>query len=142
MTPKTLSANDFPTAETMPGKVTGLRGKSLDTLTLDSALSGELEMEDLRITPDALLRQAEIARSVGRSALAMNFERAAEMTRLPQEEVMKIYELLRPGRARALAELEEAAERLRHDFEAPRLASVVLQAAELYARRGMYRTRY
>ena len=142
MTPKTLSANDFPTAETMPGKVTGLRGKSLDTLTLDSALSGELEMEDLRITPDALLRQAEIARSVGRSALAMNFERAAEMTRLPQEEVMKIYELLRPGRARALAELEEAAERLRHDFEAPRLASFVLQAAELYARRGMYRTRY
>ena len=142
MTGRSLTAKDYPTAEKLPDDVRGQRGRSLDDLTLDAALSGEVGMEDLRITPEALLRQAEIARDVGRAALAANFERAAEMTRLPQDEIMRIYELLRPGRAKSAADLHEAAERLREEFSAPRLAAFLEEAATRYENRGLFRTRY
>ncbi len=103
---------------------------------------GEIDMEDLRITAGALRAQADVARSVARDTLAENFERAAEMTRLPQQEIMTIYELLRPGRARSRDELAATAERLRTAFDAPRLAAFVDEAAGLYQKRGLFRTRY
>jgi propanediol dehydratase small subunit len=137
-----LNAADYPTAETMPDKVRGQRGKTLEALTLDAAVSGDLAMEDLRITPEALLRQAQIARSVGRATLAGNLERAAEMTRLSQDETMQIYELLRPGRANSKSELQDVADRLRSERQAPRLADFIEEAAALYDRRGLFRTRY
>ena len=137
-----FSAADYPTAEKCPDQVRGQRGKSLEALTLEAAMSGEIEMADLRITPEALLRQAQIARSVGRAALAANLERAAEMAALPQDRIMQIYELLRPGRARTPEALQSAAAELRNDWGAPALAAFVEEAAELYARRGLFRVRY
>ena len=142
MARKDLTAEDYPTAEKMPARVTGKRGKPLDAITLDAAISGDLKMEDLRITAEALLSQAQIARSVGRAALGGNFERAAEMTGLPQDEIMQVYELLRPGRAKSKSELLEAAARLRTEYDAPQLGDFVEQAAELYEKRGLYRSRY
>jgi propanediol dehydratase small subunit len=137
-----LSSHDYPVAEKWPDRVTGQRGRALGDVTLDAAARGDLEMEDLRITPEALLRQAQIARSVGRAALARNFERAAEMTRLPQDEVMRLYELLRPGRSETREDLLKAAHRLRDRFDAPLLAGFVEEAAALYTRRGLFRARY
>ena len=99
-------------------------------------------MEDLRITPEALIRQAQIARSAGRTALAGNFDRAAEMTLLPQDVVMEIYELLRPGRAMSKSDLIGMADRLRLEFGAPLLAKFVEEAAAHYEARGLFRTRY
>jgi propanediol dehydratase small subunit len=99
-------------------------------------------MEDLRITPRALKQQAEIATSVGRSALASNLKRASEMTRLPQSEVMAIYELLRPGRAAAKDTLLDVAQRLRDEQDAPLLADFVEEAARFYEKRGLFRKRY
>jgi len=142
MSEKPLSARDYPTAEKSPDRVAGRRGKPLDDLTLDAAVDGDLEMEDLRITPEALLRQADIAKSVGRAALAGNFERAAEMTRLPQDEIMRVYELLRPGRAKSKSELQDIADSLRSRYETPALASFVEEAAAIYETRGLFRTRY
>ena len=78
-----LTANDYPIAETQPEEVIGNRGKPLSSLTMESVINGDVSMEDLRITPKALEQQADIATSVGRSALASNLKRAAEMTRLP-----------------------------------------------------------
>ena len=86
-----LSAKDYPIAETRPEQILGRRKKPLDSLTLEAVIDGEVEIEDFRITPQALLQQAEIARSVGRAALASNLERASEMTKLPQSEVMEVY---------------------------------------------------
>lgn len=142
MTDRDFSAADYPVAERRPETVRGARGRTLDDLNIEAVAQGELEMEDLRITPQALLRQASIARSVGRAALANNFERAAEMTSLPQDEVMRIYELLRPGRSRGKQELLEAAETLRRQFHAPQLADFVEQAAAVYEKRGLFRRRY
>ena len=99
-------------------------------------------MEDLRITPDMLLAQAEIARSAGRPALAANFERAAEMVDVPQQLIMETYELLRPGRAPDRTKLVTAASRLREEFGAERLAAFLEDAVEVYERRGLFRFRY
>ncbi|QFT96925.1 Propanediol dehydratase small subunit [Roseovarius sp. THAF8] len=137
-----LTTENYPLAETSPERVTGHRGKSLDELTLQAVLAGDVGMEDLRITPNALLQQAQIARSAGRAALARNFERAAEMTRVPQDTIMEIYELLRPGRTRSIDSLQDTAQRLRRDFDAPLLAQLVEEAASAYEKRGLFRNRY
>ena len=109
---------------------------------MKAVLSGDVTMDDLRITPRALEQQAEIATSVGRSALAGNLKRAAEMTRLPQEEVMEIYELLRPGRAASKDSLLDVAQELRNEQDAPLLADFVEEAARFYEKRGLFRKRY
>lgn len=137
-----LTAEDYPTAETRPDAVSGSRGKPLSELTLDAVMRGEVEMEDLRITPQALLQQAQIARSVGRATFAANLERAAEMTRLPQDEIMTIYELLRPGRAASADSLTGAAARIRATYDAHLLADFLEEAARFYEKRGLFRKRF
>lgn len=137
-----LTANDYPIAETQPEEVIGNRGKPLSSLMMESVINGNISMEDLRITPQALEQQAEIAASVGRSALASNLKRAAEMTRLSQSEVMAIYELLRPGRAVSKDNLLDVAQRLRNEQDAPLLADFVEEAARFYEKRGLFRKRY
>lgn len=142
MSKEKLGAGDYPLAERRPELVRGNRGKGLDELTMEEVLSGAVGMEDLRITPDALLQQAEIARDANRATLAGNFERASEMALLPQDLVMEIYELLRPGRARDKAALDAAAARLRDEFGAGRLAQFVEEAAHVYERRGLFAFRF
>lgn len=142
MTKKKLGVADYPLAERRPELVRGRRGKGLDQLTLDDLLSGAVEMEDLRITPEALLQQADIARDANRATLAGNFERASEMADLPQELIMEIYELLRPGRAPDQGALKAAAAKLRAGYKAERLAQFVEEAAGVYERRGLFTSRF
>jgi propanediol dehydratase small subunit len=142
MADKSFTASDYPIAETQPDEVIGNRGKPLSSLTMDAVLNGDVTMEDLRITPRALEQQAQISKSVGRSTLAGNFERAAEMAQLPQDEVMAVYELLRPGRAASKDNLLDVAQRLRDEQDAPLLADFVEEAARFYEKRGLFRKRY
>lgn len=133
---------DYPLAKTQPEAVIGPRGKRLADVTLESVMSGDITMEDLRITPASLSAQAEIARDAGRPTLAENFERAAELVDVPQEVVMKVYELLRPGRARSKQELLEAAALLRDGHGARRMAAFVEEAAQAYEERGLFTFRF
>ena len=137
-----LTQKDFPIAETQPSKVKGKRGIALSELTMDAVLEGRVALEDLQITPEALLKQAEIAKSVGRATLSDNFERAAEMNKLPNSEVMEIYELLRPGRAGSKSTLLEAAQKIRSRYSAEGLAEFIEEAAEFYDKRGLFKKRY
>ncbi|PZV39366.1 diol dehydratase small subunit [Mesorhizobium kowhaii] len=133
---------DYPLAETQPGAVTGKRGKSLPEITLDSVLAGDVTMEDLRITPQALQAQADVARDVERPTLALNFERGAELVEVPQDFIMQVYELLRPGRAKSKEELLEAAATMRDTYQAERIARFIEEAAETYAARGLFTFRF
>jgi propanediol dehydratase small subunit len=142
MTTRPFGISDYPLAETCPGEVRGARGLSLDELTLERVVASGITMEDLRITPQSLSRQAEISRAAGRPTLALNFERAAEMAALPQQVIMEIYELLRPGRAKSEAELTSAAKVLRETYGTFKLAAFLDEAAEVYRRRGLYLDRY
>jgi len=133
---------DYPLAETQPDAVSGPRGKRLSDVTLDAVLDGSVTMEDLRITPEALRAQAEIARDAGRPTLAENFERAAELVNVPQDVIMQVYELLRPGRDRAKKQLLDAARMLRDEHDAAGMAAFVEEAAATYEERGLFTFRF
>ena len=137
-----LGVEDYPLAERRPELIESRRGKRLDDITLDALLGGGVALEDLRITPAALRMQAEIARAAKRPMLAENFERAAEMVDIPQDFIMQVYELLRPGRAKDKAPLVEAARRLRTEYGAERMARFVEEAAGVYQRRGLFTYRF
>ena len=101
-----------------------------------------IRLEDLSITKEALCQQADIARSAGRSTLAENFERAAELVDIPQDTIMRVYELLRPGRAKSKDELIGVATELQKAYGAPLIARFVIEAAEVYERRGLFKNRF
>ena len=54
-------------------------GKSVDSVTLDALRSGDVDTDDVRIHPDTLRRQADVAAAHGNSQLAENLLRAAEL---------------------------------------------------------------
>jgi propanediol dehydratase small subunit len=115
--------------------IRALSGKPVDSLTTDAVRAGEVQTADLRIHPDTLERQAVVAEQHGNPQLADNLRRAAELTRLPDEEVLAVYEALRPGRSSA-AQLTALAGSLA-GRGLPRCAALVSEAAEVYARRGL-----
>jgi propanediol dehydratase small subunit len=119
------------------GQARALSGRPLEELTLEAAVRGDLSPADLRVHPDTLRRQAEVAEAHGNPQLGENLRRAAELTALPDDEVLAIYEALRPGRSTA-AGLADVAARL-EAAGAPLCASLVREAAEVYARRGLLR---
>jgi propanediol dehydratase small subunit len=137
-----LGVADYPLAERRPDLVRGRRGKGIADITLEAVTAGEVTMADLAITPEMLGLQAEVARAAGRGTLADNLERAAEMVDLPQEAIMRIYELLRPGRAKGAGDLAAAARELRERWKAERLARFLEEAAGVYERRGLFTFRY
>ncbi len=138
----TPGRGDYPLAEKCPQQVCGRSGKRLEELTLEGVASGEVTVDDFRISAAALRQQASIARAAGRVRLADNLERAAEMSALPQALMMQIYELLRPGRCRDSAPLLDAARTLRDTYGAARVAAFVEEAAAVYERRGLFTFRY
>ena len=137
-----LTIADYPLAETRSAEIKGRRGKSLDDITLEAVMAGDIIMEDLRITPHALADQAEISRAANRPTLALNFERAAELVNVPQDFIMSAYELLRPGRAKSKDQLLEVATMFRQTYKADRMAEFIEEAADVYERRGLFTYRF
>ena len=80
-------------------EVRALSGRPVGELTLEAVRRGELGLPDLRIHPETLERQAAVAAAHANPQLAENLRRAAELTRLSDEEVLAIYDALRPGRS-------------------------------------------
>jgi propanediol dehydratase small subunit len=108
-----------------------------DEFTVEAAVDGKLRLSDLRMDPATLAHQASVAEAGGNPQLAENFLRAAELAMMDDEEVMGLYEALRPHRSSA-----EQLEALRVSLEgrgASRCAELVGQAAVVYARRGLLR---
>jgi propanediol dehydratase small subunit len=133
---------DYPLAEKRPERVRSLSGKPMAEITLDAVLAGEVGMDDLRIDASALRQQAAIARAAGRPTLARNLERGADLVAVPQEVIMRAYDLLRPGRSRTRDELLAMARELRDGYGAETVAAFIEEAAEVYERRGLFRFRF
>jgi propanediol dehydratase small subunit len=132
----------YPVGEKQPDRVETQGGRRLMDLTLDALVAGEIGQEEFAITPDALRLQADIARQAGRETLARNFERAAELTAVPTDIVMDVYEALRPGRCKSKAELLEKAAMMRERFGASLTAQLIEEAADVYEMRGIFRFRF
>ena len=81
-------------------------------------------------------------RKAGRKNLALNLERAAEMVGLEQSELLKTYELLRPGRATCKQELLDLALFWKKKKNANKVAELIKEAAEAYEKKGLFKKRY
>ena len=112
-----------------------LSGKPVENLTVEAVRAGEVGVADLRIHSDTLERQAVAAEEHSNPQLAENLRRAAELTRIADNEVLAIYEALRPGRSTP-AELTALAASLA-ERGLPSCAALVTEAADVYARRGL-----
>ncbi|HLV34785.1 MAG TPA: diol dehydratase small subunit [Spirillospora sp.] len=133
-----MTKPDYPLLKHAPGSVRAASGRSAADLTLQQAVAGELSDEDLRISAETLRAQAQIAREAGYTQLAANLTRAAELTAVPNDELLKMYELLRPGRA-SYDTLIALAQRLETAYHAAETGRFVRQAAEAYRIRGLLR---
>ena len=109
-------------------------GRPLSEVTLDGL--EELSIADVQISPATLRAQAEIARQAGFRQLAVNLARAAELTAVPNAELLRMYEMLRPQRA-SHAELLALADELERGYAAVENAEMVREAAEVYRARGL-----
>lgn len=138
----TAKPPQYPVGEREPERIKTASGRPLSALSLDRVSAGEVPSADLSITAEALRLQAQVARAAGRAPLAENFERAAELVAVPQDFVLEVYELLRPGRAAGKQDLLDAAARLRTEFRAERMAAFVEEAAAQYEERRLFRRRY
>jgi propanediol dehydratase small subunit len=116
------------------GKV-GASGRDPAEVTLEAVRDGGVDIADLSIHPDTLLAQAQVAEDHGNPQLAANFRRAAELTRLPDEEILSLYDALRPHRS-----TRPRLEALAADLEARGAtlnAALLREAAAVYERRGL-----
>jgi propanediol dehydratase small subunit len=129
-------ASDYPLGSRRPDLVRTPSGLGLDELTLDAVRAGGIRPEEFRATPETLRRQSAVALAAGRTQLADNLARAAELATVPSETILEIYTSLRPHRSSA-EELEAWAVRLESELAAPLCATFVREAAEACAERGL-----
>ena len=122
----------YPLGTERPDLVTTPGGLSLDQLSLHA---DGVESSELRVRPETLRLQADVAAAAGRVELAANLRRAAELAPLPDATILAVYTALRPRRSTA-AELEDWAGRL-DQWEAPLTAAFVREALHVYRDRGL-----
>ncbi|MDR3070129.1 MAG: diol dehydratase small subunit [Propionibacteriaceae bacterium] len=132
------TAEQYPLGEKIPDQLKSASGRALPEFTLGKVISGELTAEDFRTSSDVLIRQAEVAESVGREAFGRNLRRAAELTSVPDEEVLAVYNALRPYRS-TKAELLAIADKLETQYGCKVNAGFIREAAAVYESRSRLR---
>lgn len=130
--------DDYPLYEKHKNDIYSSTGKNISEFSLEAILSGELKPEDCRISADMLERHAQIEESEGNFQIAETLRKSAEMTRIPDDRIMEIYNTLRP-RASTKEGLEQIAEELESKYNAPRNAAFIRKAIEVYEKRNMFR---
>jgi len=129
-----VTAADYPLGVKMPEAIKTPTGKPYASLSYEKVISGELTSDDMRIAPETLEMQAQVAESVGREAFAGNLRRAAELIAVPDERLLEIYNALRPYRSTKQELLDIAAEL--EGYKCAIAAGLVREAAEVYEKRG------
>jgi propanediol dehydratase small subunit len=132
---KLNAQHDYPLAQKRPDLAQSASGMKLEDITLEKVVAGQITFDDVRIRPETLEYQAQIAESVGRVRLAANLRRAAEMTRIPDARLLEMYNALRPYRSTKEELLQMAAE-LETQYQAKVCGALVREAAEVYEKRG------
>jgi len=105
-------------------------------LTLDQLRAGKITPDDVTISRETLLAQAERAEAEGYPQLARNFRRAAELTAIPNDVLLKTYEKLRPYRS-TYYELLAMSQEIAARYDAPETGEYIRQAAEAYQAKGL-----
>ena len=126
----------YPLMEHAADRLAAASGRRLAEVDLAAAASGDLSIADLQVSAETLSAQAAIAEDAGFRQLAENLRRAAELTAVPNAELLAMYETLRPNRSTYTA-LLEMAERLAAGYGATLTAAFVREAAAAYRARGL-----
>lgn len=117
-------------------KISSKTGKRLEDITLSEVMKNRVSSEDIKISKDTLKAQGQIAKEAGNDPMEMNFARAAELVDVPDDVILKMYDKLRPNRS-TKAELLSMAAELSGRYGAKNCAKLVLEAAEVYEKRGV-----
>ena len=134
----TEATSDYPLRDSIADELHTHSGRPLSDITAEAIAAGALNGDDLRTHADTLRQQAAIALQGGFPQLATNLLRAAELTNVPNEELLKIYELLRPERA-TYDELLRLATYLEATYGAAENAAFIRDAAATYRERNLLR---
>ncbi len=126
----------YPLGETAADDLRTASGRAFRDVSMEAVARGEITSDDIRIRAETLEAQAEIARRAGYDRLASNLLRAAELTRVPNADLLRMYEALRPNRS-TYEQLLGLASRLEEQYRAPYTAGFVREAAEVYKNRGL-----
>ena len=127
---------DYPLASQRPDLVKTVSGLDFSEISLENVSSGKIHPREIRISPETLEYQARIAEAHGRFQLAANFRRAAELTRVPDEEVLKIYNALRPHQA-TKEDLLTIAKDMEKRYKAKINARFIREAIKVYEKRDL-----
>ncbi len=111
-------------------------GKRLEEITIDEVINGNVTGEDITISKETLLLQGKIAEQSGREQLGKNLKRASELVSIPDDELLKIYNMLRPYRSTELELLKKANE-LKEKYNAMKCSELIMDALKVYKRRGI-----
>ncbi|MGV0168715.1 diol dehydratase small subunit [Furfurilactobacillus sp. WILCCON 0119] len=128
---KELGRSDYPLFSKHPDLIKSPTGKSVNDITLENVVNDKITPEDLRITPATLKAQGQIAKNAGRAAIQSNFDRAAELTAIPDDRLLEMYGALRPYRS-SKQELLDMANELEQQYHATISANFVREAAKNY----------
>ncbi len=131
-------AGQYPLGENQPERIHSRSGLPLNEITLEAVREGRVGSDDLTIRADTLQAQAEIAAAAGYRQLAANLRRAAELVNLPDDQLLSMYEALRPRRS-TYQELLALSESLIDQYGAVENARFIRQAAGAYRAEGLLR---
>lgn len=130
-----VTKEQYPLGEKIPEKLESPTGVKLSDMNYADVIDGKLNFEDLRVRPQTLELQAQVAESVRRDAFAGNMRRAAELIAVPDERLLEIYNALRPYRS-TKQELLDIADELEGKYDAKVSAKLVRDAAAVYEKRN------
>ena len=126
----------YPLGELEKEQIRSKTGKKLTEITLDEVMKGHISSDDIKISKEMLKAQGQVAKETGNDPMEKNFERAAELVDVPDDVTLKMYDKLRPNRSTKL-ELVQMAQELIEKYNAKNCARLVMEAAEVYEKRGI-----
>lgn len=126
----------YPLTEHEKEKITSKTGKKFTDITLDEVIKDHIAPDDIKISREILKAQGQVALDADNAPMEKNFERAAELVDVPDDVILKMYDKLRPNRSTKL-ELVLMAQELLDKYHAKNCARLVMEAAEVYEKRGI-----
>lgn len=126
----------YPLKEKHPEFIKSRSGKKLDDINMEGIMNGSITAEDIKISKEVLILQAEVARQDGKIQLAKNFIRSAELIEIPDDRILDMYNSLRPYRSTE-EELKLLIEELKKDYDANMCAALVEETLSVYKKRDL-----
>ena len=120
----------YPLGEKHRSFIKSQSGISLKDIHMDSVMNGSVTSEDIKISKEVLILQAEVARADGKDQLAKNFIRSAELIDIPDDRILEMYNMLRPYRSTE-EDMDGLANELATVYKANMCASLVRETKEV-----------